>query len=150
MHAMEAYDRAEILYVLILPNVVARSRWSVGCALLLGGKIRQNSVNRRLAGFQNRTWPLLTRVSNRNDAFVIDGVESSSFSACESIKRKLRSFSSVTHTKLSRDFVFILQSKVMGRYFLRIYGHKKISVSSPDLRLPWINNRHEKKEQTFE
>jgi len=90
---------------MILLNIGARSWWSVGYALRHGGKNRQNSMNRRLVGFHNRNWPLLRRVSNRNDGFVIQGVESLNFSACESIKRELGSFSSVTHTKLSTDFL---------------------------------------------
>jgi hypothetical protein len=54
MHAMDAYDRTEILYVLLLLNISARSRWSVGHAFLHGVKNGQNSMNRRLAEFQNR------------------------------------------------------------------------------------------------
>jgi hypothetical protein len=105
IHATDACDITEILHVLILLKIGASSRWSVGYALLHGGKNFQNSMNRKLAGFQNRTWTLLRRVPNRNDGFVIDVVESSSFSACESNKRELRSFSSVTHTKLSTEFL---------------------------------------------
>jgi len=120
MHAMESYDNTEILYVLLI-NIGAKSRWSVGYALRHGRKSRQDSMNRRLAGFQNQTRPLLRRVSNRTVGFVIDGVESSGFSARESIKRELRSFSSVTHTKFSTGFVFFLQSKVIGRYFFFTY-----------------------------
>lgn len=145
MHVMQAYDSTEILYVLILLNIGARSRWKVGYALQHGGKSRQDLMNRRLDGFQNQTWPLFRSVSNRNVGFAIDSVESSGFSACESIKRELRSFSSVTHTKLSTAFVFILQSKVIGRYLsLTFLRHKKSTVSSLDLRLPWINKSRKK------
>jgi hypothetical protein len=97
--------------VLLLRNIGVRSRSSVGYALRHGGKDHHNSMGWRPAGFQNRNWLLLRRVSNRNDGFIVDGVESSGFSACEFIKGELRSFSSVTHTKLYTVLVFILQSE---------------------------------------
>ena len=134
-----------VYYVLLLRNNGARSRCSVGYALRHGGKSRQNSMNWRLAGFQNRSWPLLERVSNRNDGFIVEVVESSVFSACEFIKGEFRTFSSVTHTKLSIVLVFILQSEVIGRFFLYLSAAtRKSTVSSLDLHLPSLNNSHKK------